>query len=168
MKQMTKTTGNTEWFTPARYIEAARDVLGGIDLDPASCEQAQETVQAATWYSQEQDGLIQDWRGRVFCNPPYARGVIDNFVRKLAYHVEREDVHAYCILVNSACDTEWFHRLLDLSDMVCFTRGRIAFISPTDKTGKKKPPLGQAFFYGGNAHDDFERAFTQFGTIVNL
>jgi hypothetical protein len=33
-------TGLNEWFTPAEYIELARQVLGEIDLDPATCEAA--------------------------------------------------------------------------------------------------------------------------------
>jgi hypothetical protein len=40
-------TGEQEWYTPQPYIDAAREVLGTIDLDPATSLQAQERIQAA-------------------------------------------------------------------------------------------------------------------------
>lgn len=61
-----------EWYTPADVIKAARAVLGVIDPDPASSAAANETVGAATYFDAEADGLAQEWRGRVWCNPPFS------------------------------------------------------------------------------------------------
>ena len=51
------------WYTPPRYIVLARAVLGDIDLDPASCSAAQAVVQAGSYYTEYEDGLIQPWFG---------------------------------------------------------------------------------------------------------
>lgn len=75
-------SGNNEWYTPERYIELARDVLGEIDLDPASCEYANRTVRAARYFSEENDGLCQEWCGRVWMNPPYSADLVGKFTRK--------------------------------------------------------------------------------------
>jgi len=64
---------NNEWFTPAQYVELAREVLGAFDLDPASCEIANRTVKAAKFYSLEDDGLKYEWHGRVWMNPPWPK-----------------------------------------------------------------------------------------------
>ena len=61
---------SAEHYTPSVYVEAARSVLGAIDLDPASCAAANRTVQAARYYDKVDDGLAQPWHGRVFVNPP--------------------------------------------------------------------------------------------------
>ncbi len=68
--QRMQSSESNEWWTPEPYIEAARSVLGGIDLDPASCAQANETVQAARYCGVADDGLKQEWKGRVWLNPP--------------------------------------------------------------------------------------------------
>lgn len=64
------TTKTVEHYTPESVVEAARKVLGAIDLDPASCALANATVKAARYFDREHDGLTQQWSGRVFLNPP--------------------------------------------------------------------------------------------------
>ncbi len=59
-----------EHYTPAHVVERARALLGGIDLDPASCEEANKTIQAGKIYTKENSGLVQPWQGRIFLNPP--------------------------------------------------------------------------------------------------
>jgi hypothetical protein len=59
-----------EHYTPRDIVEAAREVLGGIDLDPASCLEAQQTVRAERYFTRGVNGLFQPWSGRVFLNPP--------------------------------------------------------------------------------------------------
>lgn len=60
-----------EHYTPRTIVEAARKVLGVIDLDPASCEEAQERVKAERFIGLPKDGLAELWTARtVFLNPP--------------------------------------------------------------------------------------------------
>ena len=60
-----------EHYTPAEYIEAARIVMGGIDLDPATTWTVNNwSVKASSIYTKESNGLIRQWHGRVWLNPP--------------------------------------------------------------------------------------------------
>lgn len=62
-------SGNNEWYTPADYIELARQVMGGIDTDPATSEIANRTVQAAQIFTAEDNGLTKQWSGFKWLNP---------------------------------------------------------------------------------------------------
>jgi hypothetical protein len=63
-------SGETSWFTPTEIVEAARQVLGRIDIDPASCAKAQEVIQAGLFFTEAENGLAQKWRGRVWLINP--------------------------------------------------------------------------------------------------
>lgn len=98
-------SGSNEWYTPAPIIEAARDVMGSIDLDPASCELANQTVKAVKYYSVETNGLRHEWYGNVWLNPPYIRELCGAFVDKLVLDYRTQRITNACLLTNNATDT---------------------------------------------------------------
>lgn len=62
---------SNEHYTPVEYIEAARVVMGGIDLDPATTAIVnRELVKSFDYFTEEEDGLARNWWGRVWLNPP--------------------------------------------------------------------------------------------------
>lgn len=62
-------SGNNEWYTPADYIALAREVMGGIDTDPATSEIANRTVQASQIFTAEDNGLTKQWSAFKWLNP---------------------------------------------------------------------------------------------------
>lgn len=64
------TMDSPEWYTPSFIVDGAREVMGDIDLDPASHEEANRIVKARRFFTVEDDGLLQPWRGRILVNPP--------------------------------------------------------------------------------------------------
>jgi len=154
-------SGDSEWYSPAIYVDAARRVMGGIDLDPASSAAANEVVRATTYYSAEDEGLAREWHGRVWMNPPYSHPLISQFCARLAESYTVNHIEAAVVLVNNATETAWFQDLSQVASAVCFPRGRIRFWAPTKVTAT--PLQGQAFLYFGLQPVRFVEEFSQFG-----
>jgi phage N-6-adenine-methyltransferase len=158
-------SGNNEWYTPAEYIEAAREVLGGIDLDPASSDIANQTVQATHYFTAEVDGLAHEWSGRVWMNPPYSSDLIGQFISKLIQHYDEGKIEAAIVLVNNATETKWFQELAQNAYAICFPKGRIKYLDSSG-TPANAPLQGQAFIYFGENADLFKAIFQQFGVVL--
>jgi ParB family chromosome partitioning protein len=156
-------TGEDEWYTPPEYIEAAREALGSIDLDPASCELAQRTVKATRFLTIDDDGLKHEWHGRIWLNPPYSRKPIVRFVDKLIAEYESGRASAAVMLTNAATDTEWFRKAARYSSAICFTR-RVEWYNAEGETAD--PTQGQAAFYFGDAPEWFDKVFSGFGFVM--
>lgn len=76
-------SGDFEYYTDPEIVNAARRVMGGIDLDPASSEIANQTVGATCYFSAEDNKQIKtlerNWGYRetpfrVWMNHPFSRG----------------------------------------------------------------------------------------------
>jgi len=154
-----------EWYTPIEYLEIARQLMGGIDVDPASCDWAQARVQATTYYTKDTDGLSRDWPGRVWLNPPYSFPEIEQFTSRLQQQYEQGITTEAVLLVNNCTDSDWFQQLLQRYP-VCFTNGRIKFERPgIDKFATRQ---GQAFFYLGTDVIGFADIFGAVGAVLTL
>jgi len=158
-------SGENEWYTPPAFTAAAREVMGEIDLDPASCETANASVQAAQIYTASDNGLEQPWSGRVWMNPPYAQPLIAEFCNALIKHIACQTVTQACVLVNNGTETAWGQQLIANASAVCFPKSRIRFV---DKEGKPSgaPLQGQMICYFGASVDEFSWEFSKFGVVL--
>ena len=155
---------SNEYYTPAAVVERARRTMGGIDLDPASCAEANRVVGAAQYYDADANGLMLPWYGRVWLNPPFERDLVEAFTDLLASAA----ITQFCCLTMMSNNARWWHRLLAISDMMCLIGGRdMRFWSP-DGAHKDTSPMGYSVCYRGPNTDRFVSEFSDIGTMLEV
>lgn len=159
-------TGMEDWHTPPEYLDLVRAVLGEIDLDPSSTLKAQKRVQAKQFFTPEDNGLDHEWHGRIYMNPPYMQPWIAQFISKLVREFTNGRTTEAIALTHNYTDTSWFHEAAGNCNAICFTKGRVKFISANDEIAA--PTQGQAFFYFGKKPLTFAQQFNQIGFVVEL
>jgi len=165
---------SNEWYTPYMYIEAAREVMNGIDLDPASCEIANRTVKAARYYTKEDSGLDHEWKANsVWLNPPYGRvhpklkGSTNSyqvhFMQALLSNYRAGKIEqAIALVFGTSLCMPWFHPFLDFP--MCIARLGIRFNTPSNREAYFG--YGNVFVYLGPHEQKFTQIFSQFGRIA--
>lgn len=163
---VSQNSGNDEWYTPPEFIESARAAMGSIDTDPASCEVGQRNVKAGTHYTQDDDGLAQEWRGNVWLNPPYSKELIGKFIEATCEKSLSGEFEQACVLVNNATETGWGQSLLQIASAVCFVSKRIRYLDHTG-TPQKTGLQGQMVCYIGQHAEEFEAQFDKHGVVLH-
>ncbi len=154
-----------EWYTPPKILHAARQAMGSIDTDPASCEAANKMVKAETYYDMDDDGLTQQWSGNVWLNPPYVQPLVSRFTKAAVNKYLSGEIGQACVLVNNATETEFFQYMLENCSALCFPKGRIKYINEAGDQANS-PLQGQAILYFGDRASEFGNAFSEIGEVL--
>ena len=94
-------------------LYAALDAEFGFTLDP--CPLTEKDGDFVV------DGLTLDWQGqRVFCNPPYGRGIG-------AWLAKARTAQLAVFLLPARTDTRWWHDYALDADVIRFVKGRLRF-----------------------------------------
>ena len=83
-----------------------------------------ENAKCDSFYTKEQDGLSQPWKGVVWCNPPYGKQ-IGSWVRRGFF--ASLSGNTVVMLLPARTDTRWFHEYIYGKAEIRFIRGRLKF-----------------------------------------
>jgi phage N-6-adenine-methyltransferase len=137
--------------TKREFIDELELRFGGFTLDVAA---APHNAKAPKFYTREDDGLVQPWRGNVWCNPPYSD--LSAWVFKA--WAEWEEYSGYAglerivmLLPSNRPEQKWWQEHVepyrdqpDTDLRVEFLPGRMRFDRPGVAIGPKgdRPPFG--------------------------
>lgn len=109
------------WSTP-QYLFDELNKEFNFDIDVCANS---ENAKCKKYYSEEQNGLLQEWTGVCWCNPPYGRQ-IGKWVEK-AYITAKIGVGTTVMLLPARTDTKWFHSFIYHIAEIRFIKGRLKF-----------------------------------------
>lgn len=155
-------SASNEWYTPPVYISLAREVMGGIDLDPASSDTPQSWIKAERYYTVHDNGLFLPWQGRIWLNPPYGSHT-SLWTEKAVQDYKKGVVEQAILLLKPAVGTRWY-QTLSAQFPECRTHKRIGFLNKYQQV-QSSPVHGNSFFYIGSRLELFKSVFSTIGTV---
>ena len=110
-----------EWSTPLSLFSELHNEFN-FTLDVCATP---ANAKCIDYFTTHVNGLIQRWKGRVWCNPPYGRG-IGKWVKKAYQSVLAQEAEIAVCLLPARVDTSWWHDYC-MRGEYRFFRGRLRF-----------------------------------------
>lgn len=100
-----------DWSTPLDFFNKLNDEFN-FNYDPCPLRS-------------KEDGLLEEWKGNVFINPPYSN--IRKFLEKGIDELNKGNSTTLVYLLPARTDTKWFHDLIYNKAEIRFIKGRLKF-----------------------------------------
>lgn len=113
------------WATPQEFFDKYNEIYK-FETDVCA---SPENAKCENYFTEQDNGLEQEWKGSCWMNPPYGR-TIKSWMKK-AYESSLNGATVVC-LVPSRTDTVWWHDYA--------VKGEIEFIKGRLKFGGHKNP----------------------------
>lgn len=154
-----------DYFTPPEIIAAARQGMGGIDLDAASHWVANREHKIPRYFHIGHSAFEHDWQGRVWLNPPY--GENERWWTRALEFVESGAVDHLCAL-----SPVWAFTTKVAQPLMAQSSAMI-LLSPTPKfwgnsAGREGSNMPHAIVYSGDRDAEVVQAFRPFGMPFQL
>lgn len=150
-----------EYATPRSFVDPIAEAVGGFDLDPASG--AEDRPIASTRYTEEDDGLSQDWFGTVWLNPPFSEKT--EFVEKARTEYHDGNIDLAVILLPVDTSTSLFHQHVVDAEVLWFKKSRLSFDGPGGRN--RNPNFGVMLAVYGDAPDELIELLSHRGTVFD-
>lgn len=152
-----------EYQTPRKYFEAARLVMGSIDLDIASSEENNKRILAKEFYSKENSMYNNPFYGNAWLNPSYSKPNLTKATARIINYYGA-GLEQLIYLIPSYTSEDWYHKCLKFASAICLPDHRIIFL--LNKKYQLSPRFANTFFYFGNDNAvKFCEVFRQFGFV---
>lgn len=122
-KKVMYSSKKSNWETPQKLFDELNEEFN-FTLDAAA---SQRNSKCKKFYTEEDNGLLQDWRGEtVFCNPPYGRKATGEWTKK-CYEESRKPNTTVVLLIPARTDRISFHDYILGKAEIRFVKGRVVF-----------------------------------------
>jgi hypothetical protein len=109
-------SGDVERYTCPKIMARVQSFLGHIDLDPASCELANQTVKASRFFTEKEDGLTKEWKANnVWLNHPFQKGELackPKCKKKTCNDPSTANYRGHCITEDIPSNLHWMQKLV--------------------------------------------------------